>query len=507
LEARRPKLEEELLTLDKSLVDAWGAALAADKDFRDEVTGIAGCAKFTDVLSGVASIVTSVASGGAGGLGASAGLLKLWRDLGYNEKEDAKYPDWVKRKLASTDRRVKILEKVEADSRKVGEAVDKFRKLMGITDVRPPNDDIKFWMPKAEFDEMIKPYGEVASAKHLTALMDRFFSIRDERNELILVFDSLVAEVAETAAQADLAEEMEEEYVEENAATLLGDAQSLFEDAQWISLAFRNRLLRLLGETERAYHYWAAVPYRFDVDSSSPAHIADAVLRFQEAIRSRLNQRGPTTRFPSSIVPQLIIPLPRELYYDEIASLLAGQSTIISTSRFAYEDAPLGLYGLRADHVTVVIRSETASPRRLPLLVVHRGDGSVRAENNEIATFRHERRPARANAYVLHSADQPAEAFANNLKGADDAPDAQFIGVSPFATWTLRLDDPVAIDQSEVSAIELHFGGVGYVLEAHLPLLSRHTFAADPDKLRLELEPFFTFGPPLAKRALPKMMS
>lgn len=465
LQQKRPKLEAELATLDKSLVEVWRTILEADADFRSRVAEMAACAKFVNVLAGAATVVTAVATGGSGALGAYAGLLKLWRDLGHGEKDDKEYPEWVRNKLSSNSRRIKLIEEVKGGSGKVTEAVEKFKEFMDIKEISPPSDTIKFWMTREEFARMIEPYKSLAEAKHLISLMDNFFTIRDNRHDLILSFDSMVTEIDELRAQIELASLLEEEYVEENAAVLLSNAQRLYEDAQWINLAFRNRMFRLLGEASNAYYYWALSQYIFNIDSLDPVRLADAVLRFQNEIRRQLNARGPATLFPSKVVPPLCIRLPASQYRAQIEQFISGNQIYVSTGRFSIDGAPIGLFGVRANHIEVVLRTTGGKREELATIVVHQGDSEVAASNGQVHRFKHEKRGARALTRVVGIDKEFEGAFtAENLNGTDSGmPDANFIGVSPFATWSLRLLTAAKLDVRNVKSLELYFGGSGYV--------------------------------------------
>ncbi|WP_204347899.1 hypothetical protein, partial [Rhizobium leguminosarum] len=90
----------------------------------------------------------------------------------------------------------------------------------------PPSDTIKFWMSKADFDTMMKPYRDLASARNLISLFDQFFALRDERNELLIEFDALVTEISEIRAQIVIVEDMQREYSDENTVILLGRRSS-----------------------------------------------------------------------------------------------------------------------------------------------------------------------------------------------------------------------------------------------------------------------------------------
>ncbi|NEK55446.1 hypothetical protein GUK36_40160, partial [Rhizobium leguminosarum] len=133
LSTEKPRIEASLGLLDQRLVTLWRSIIIADQEFREEVAKKAACGKFINTLAVAATIVATASTGGVGAIGAYAGLLKLWRDLGHNEKDDAEYPDWVKSTLSDSDRRIKLIEKVEGDSKKVAEALARFKDLMGIT--------------------------------------------------------------------------------------------------------------------------------------------------------------------------------------------------------------------------------------------------------------------------------------------------------------------------------------------------------------------------------------
>ncbi|NEJ06817.1 hypothetical protein GR238_15480 [Rhizobium leguminosarum] len=262
-----------------------------------------------------------------------------------------------------------------------------------------------------------------------------------------------------------------------------------------MNLSFRNKMLKLISECQESYRYWALSPYNFALTSIDPVEFYDSLMRFQEEIRRTLNNRGPASRFPSSSLPALSLKLQTKTYAGDFAKLLKGEEITIAAGRFIRDNAAFGLFGIRVDHVEVVLRTSGSLREKINVQIVHRGDSSVKDAQGEVQYFRHEKRAARA---IMHAAGErePIQASYNeqNLNGSDGGiHDAKFIGISPFATWTIRLLSKTAVKLASVSALEFHFGGICYVsADSSLGQLSE--YLTNREAAPLELLPYFSFG-------------
>lgn len=419
--SERADIVQKLNQLTDGWQALWGEVMDADHEFQTEVARRAGngC-EFLDAAISAASVVTAVASGGASILGAVASgahfIEQISADVG-DQQDYAEVVGWANSRKTSLEGVAKGAEGLRANAAKL-------KEHLGGDKLTPPNDTIRMAMTRDDFNAMIEPYLEIAEARNLRALMERFFTFVETRNNLIVAHDQLIVEAAAQRARLAAAKSRLEEIVaHERGETLIG-YEDAYEAAMWTELETRKRLLEVIVSANTSYEHFTLTTRQLKIGSSRKEELEAEYARLRQAMLE-------ATRIAQPL--ETILRVTRETHPKAFEEIGAGASATIElifpdvTTRYDERATSVGVrlmpYESKQDAVVEV-------SGRIVLL----GLSVFQTEKGESVVARV---PERA-ALVTASPNMTYErvAAARNLTGVSQ----NVVGVSPYGLWRLRLD-------------------------------------------------------------------
>lgn len=424
-ETRLPELaeaREEIVERLNEQTDTWPAlwrqVMDVDQEFKNAVADQAGpdC-EFLDVVIVASTIVTSIASGGAGALGVVGGVAKLGSYLADDESVKEEYNktvDWTSERKTSIDGIAKGANALRTSAQRL-------KDLLGGDALSPPSDHVRLSMTRDDFNEMIEPYLELEEAKELQDLMEKFFTLVETRNSLLVEHDQLVVDAAELRSRVMAARARVNEILAHEAGTLLLDATSVHETAMWTELELRKRFLAVVVEANAAYEHQALRSRRLELRGSRPEEL-EAEFRRLEQDSLELEGRTPEI---SSIRRLVVTRSTHPEVFEELAASGTANVTLVPPQTLAMWDE-------RADSVAIAVSMEEGADDidAFGHLVSSGLSIIVNARGDRLAT-RIPRRPA--NPKIASDIDLEELARSRNLSGVGAA-----VGVSPYGVWRLR---------------------------------------------------------------------
>lgn len=252
-EARFSALQARIIALRSDLDAAWLELFTASDDFKKAVERTAKC-EFEKTLTFVACVATVISTGGAA-IGAVAGAIS---SLGSPKDKDGKPTEDTIEAIKHIGRTVEPAGKSLNDFKK---AYSDYGKSLGDGDANkdpaPPSDQLKFLVEKKDFDAAIRPFLNLKEAQHYKTVADRFVAIVETRNNLIIELDSTAQNRDKTETRIRQAE-AEVDSILANLAALVDPSNVSFVD--FLEQATQNVKLEIAKDTyymSKAYGYFA----------------------------------------------------------------------------------------------------------------------------------------------------------------------------------------------------------------------------------------------------------
>lgn len=253
---RRETVVKTVNELSSNYAILWKEVLIADAAFQEAVRRKNPCAQFLDIVMVAGAIAVTVMTGGAAAAGAIAAGGEV---LAFLEKDQARKEAYEKKVKEAGGLKTSLLGHAKTAQDFVGKVSD-LKKLLGGDELTPPSDHVKVSMSRDDFNKMIEPYRGMGATEELKTRMDRFFSLTETRNSLLLEHDQIVIETASIRAQMEAAKQQVDELVTKTGAALIEATIEAYEAALWLDLEVGKGVMSLLQAANRAYEYLALKP-------------------------------------------------------------------------------------------------------------------------------------------------------------------------------------------------------------------------------------------------------
>lgn len=422
---RRKTVVDTIDGLSSNYQGLWKEVLDADQEFQEEVRRKNPCAEFLDIAIVVAAIAITVISGGAAAASVVAAGGEVLKYITEDEERKKAYQADIKKAGG-------LKTKLVGSSKDVQGFVDKVEKLkewLGGDALTPPGDQVKVAMSREDFNNMIEPYRHLSSAEVLKQRMDRFLSLTETRNSLLLEHDQIVVEIAAVRAQMNAAKQRVDELVGKEGAALIDATVEAYEAALWLDLEVGKRVMGLLQTANRAYEYLSLMPRTMNLSTTRGDNLENEF--------SRLISDVVTFR-PGELSRDAVceITISRKTHPETFDGLVSGKA-IVSLMPEHVPEPQKNRWDERASAVGVKInglRTRRRSPIVLRATMVSCGIAWFRNRGGEQISMRVPMRDA-TDVPVSTALDLNEVRVSRNLLGAE----AGTVESSPYGLWQLRI--------------------------------------------------------------------
>lgn len=400
--------------------------LAAQEKFQDALAAYLELQVFTSVLKAMPSLILM----GVDAYRATKGIFDV---VGYVGEASATVKG--------------LVEKIEV----VGKAVGGLKGKMGsIEKFNTPDtpDRYKLVMDRDEFDSMMKEFvAQYPEAQDYERQMHAYMDVIQSRNQKVMQYDSLALKEADLEAQIEQ-KQSEIMRVKDAWAREVDPSAPVVRTFMYdLYVGVKARILDYLYQENQAFNYWALARSGFDVADNSIAELAVFHTDLQGDIIDLMNARGkPTQPFRNVeiVLRESDMPAAFELFR---ASRRLSFSVPVTDSRF------LGLAQAIATRFAVAIPGASTQNGTLYSLLRHNGQATFMTADGREQVFSHSQVTA-LYTYKISSGEYVA---GGSLGGEKD----EYIGLSPFACWTLELPDRVnpGLSLDQVTEVTIRFSG------------------------------------------------
>lgn len=269
IDARRNEIVETIDGLSSSYQNVWLQVQKAEGRFRAAATQGNPCAAFLEIVIVVAAVAVTVMSAGSA---TAAAIAAGGQALAYIEKDKARkeaYDAEVKQ-LGGLKTELKGYAK---DAQALADAAKNLKKILGGDETSPPQDHVKIGMTRKDFNDMISPYRGSAATEEFKREMDKFFSLTETRNSLLLEHDQIIVEAASIRAEIEASQRRLDNLVKKDGAALIDATIDTYEAALWLDLEVGKRVIALLQAANRAYEYLTLGPRSMDFSTTRGDHL------------------------------------------------------------------------------------------------------------------------------------------------------------------------------------------------------------------------------------------
>ncbi|WP_139093328.1 hypothetical protein [Delftia sp. JD2] len=267
--ARLQDVSKQLDAIATTYWEVWQQVQKADEQFKDAVARKNPCASFLNTVIAVSMVVVTVASGGATAASIVAGGAEAFQWLSKDAQTKKEYGAIID----SSNKFKTRLEGYAKDAKGVATAAEKLKEFLGGDELEPPSDQVRISMSREDFNRMIEPYKGMAEAERLRGLMDKFFSMTETRNSLLIENTQLIVELATIRAAIATAQRQRDDFERADGSALLTQIGDVYEAALWADLEFGKRHLVALAEANSAFEYEWIAPRFVDLSSTRGEHI------------------------------------------------------------------------------------------------------------------------------------------------------------------------------------------------------------------------------------------
>ncbi len=446
------QLDGTIAEADQTIVDLTArlqtqmTAIVDDKDvfsrqFHAKLAAV-GCS-FTDVLN-ILTAIAAVGSAAVDGIGAVAGAAQA-----VSLAEDAE------KEIAAAGKVIKAITKTLSTIDDIRKNVEAIR---GMFPMDPGARDVGMLVTdRDKFDQLISKYADdptLPEAAVLKAAVDDYFGLIDARNQAILSYASLfierarlVANHAQVASQIAGIDALMPAVQTPQLPAYLSFMRSAY-------AGVKIELVTRLYEAHRALAYWTLKDEPFAVNDLNVAVLATALSRLVEQIDEAKLRNGPVQPFSGVVVEIAAKDLPLAF-----RALPRSRKLVFSIS--PHHPEFLNQYQVLVTDVAIVLPGLAPKSGMLTISLEHAGTevqvGTMQvngARSEFIVPFVHQRRQV---PYTIDYAN-PASRRGGRI-GDDD-----FVGLSPFATWTLdfAFDGNDWLDLAGLKSVQLVFRGSYY---------------------------------------------
>ena len=422
--ARLQDVAKQLDALAGTYWKVWQEVQKADGDFKDAVSKKNPCASFLKTVIAVSMVVVTVASGGATAASIVAGGAEAFQWLSKDAKTKKEYGA-----IIDSSNKVKTrLEGYAKDAKGVATAAEKLKDLLGGDELEPPSDQVRISMSREDFNRMIEPYKGMAEAERLRALMDKFFSMTETRNSLLIENTQLIVELATIRAAIATAQRQRDDFEKADGSALLTNIGDVYEAALWADLEFGKRHLVALAEANSAFEYEWIAPRFVDLSSTRGEHMEkeyDRMLGDRRLI--------PVDNRLAALCEFRITPSSHEEVFDQLkadkayVSLMPGHVAGPQRSRWDERSTSLG--------IRLVFKDEYLADKvvQIPAMFTSMGVSWFKSESGLMFLLKVPKRSAVCTARTELDLDLVHEER-NFMDARTD-----IVEISPYGVWSIHL--------------------------------------------------------------------
>ncbi|PZP74255.1 MAG: hypothetical protein DI604_09440 [Delftia acidovorans] len=422
--ARLQDVSKQLDAIATTYWEVWQQVQKADEQFKDAVARKNPCASFLNTVIAVSMVVVTVASGGATAASIVAGGAEAFQWLSKDAQTKKEYGAIID----SSNKFKTRLEGYAKDAKGVATAAEKLKEFLGGDELEPPSDQVRISMSREDFNRMIEPYKGMAEAERLRGLMDKFFSMTETRNSLLIENTQLIVELATIRAAIATAQRQRDDFERADGSALLTQIGDVYEAALWADLEFGKRHLVALAEANSAFEYEWIAPRFVDLSSTRGEHIEkeyDRMLGDRRLI--------PVDSRLASVCEFRISGNSHKEVFDQLkgdkayVSLMPGHVAGAQRSRWDERSTSLGIQLVfDSDYLTHKV-VET------PAMLTSMGVSWFKSEAGQMFSLKVPKRSAVSTARTALNMDLVQEER-NFMDARTD-----IVEVSPFGVWALQL--------------------------------------------------------------------
>lgn len=427
LSERRGKVVETINVLSTSYRSIWKEVQNADREFREEVARRNPCADFLNITILVATVAVTVISAGSATAAAVAAGSEI---LAYIDK-DKERQEIYQKEIAEAGGLKTRLDGYAKGAQDLANNAARLKELLGGDALTPPEDHIRLGMTREDFNKMIDPYRGMGATEELKRRMDRFFSLVETRNSLLLEHDQIVIEIATIRARMDTAQQQLDDLVVRDGAALIDATIETYEAALWIDIEAGKRLMGMLQAANKAYEYLSLRPRSMPLSTTRGDNLEDEFRRL-------VNDTALLLR-PDELSREVVceITISNDSHPETFAALLAGDDAVVSLMPEHVDPAQKERWDERAYAVGIKINGIKASSRNPVSL-------SAKMQSCGIAWFRKRdgsqvsmRIPMRDADEILVSTslDLDEVRSSRNLIGSESST----VEASPYGLWRITV--------------------------------------------------------------------
>lgn len=419
-------LKNEIQNLRKEQDRLWHELEEASLSFQNAVASKSRGCGFKQVISFAAMAVAVYATGGAAVALAQSSLaaVRQIRELRVAETS-AGLVNQFKKDLTEISA---IIEPAGADYSTFQDSFKRAQKA--VEDYKSQRTDIpktptidtgdyaKIVAEKAAFDREMEKYRGMPQAEEYKQLMDTFISVAQTRNLRILEHDSTVRDIWQAWANMQVVQEQVGALVasvtfDYDMASVSDFVEGMLDQVKWSALNAVSTLARSL-------EYLSGERPHVDYQDQKVGVIAGAASQVTSAYVQKLQARPQEATRSSG----LTIPLRRILSPSSMKAFLAGEQ--VSVALAEDEEIFLHKYGLTTRRVFLEPKEGAGG---FTLLFAHQGRSLMRLRDGSFAAYTH----------VLITGTHEVGDSGNQIWDGSTGADGDFIGVSPYGPWRIRL--------------------------------------------------------------------
>jgi|GEM_PF-2698231 len=445
-ETQGSQLQDEILQLSIARSKQRDVMMASAAAFKRAVTDKAQGCSFEDLLK-FATTVISVGKAVYGDYTAISGAIGSLKNV-----------------TATLDGLQNAIKHLQTLQKSVSDIATQWQTLKTeLSDATP--DVSKIVAEQDEFDKMIKPYLDMPEAQEYSKSVHDYLGVVQAVNKKLLDYNGMLVsrlgmtvQIAQKASELDDIRSRRAQTPDPTAQHFRTYMAATYED-------IRKHIMRYLFEEYTAYRYWALEEKPFVVQDRSMGGLSALHSKLIGDVLDALNERVTVRQsFQNKIVTLTEAARPGQFasfragHQEQTAG---GSSTKVHELTFTvpHEERLFGgWWQVLATNFTIALPGVRTERGSILVQLIH--SGSVVVDNNKgvAVPFSHIRRLA---DYSYRIADGVREG-GGNLGG--DADNKQYIGLSPYATWTIRIkaENNPGLDLSAVREITLTFAGKYY---------------------------------------------
>lgn len=435
-------LQNRSNSLYAELEAAWTELNDAADEFKQAITQEAGCG-FEDVLQFGMMVATVVSTGGAGI--AMVGAVKTSID-GINKINQAPSEEGTWFEMMDSDFKA-IAEVVKPAGASINEFKTSYATSKKLIDERfgtdasqevgpssPSNDYVKLVAAKEDFDREIQPFLKMDAARRYKQQMDLFVSTAETRNNLILEHDEKLshalsmwsnmatqrAETSEILARLDVDFELPE------VTNFLGRS---LQRIKW-------DLVRTVTSLAKSIEYMSMKPIEVAIDDRSVASIETSLASI-DGVHRRVMSEFAQGKIPFQGIE---VRLKDILTDKQKETLIRGEVAVFSLSANEPADPFEYRYAVTTRKIGLTFVSDLEL-KDYKVLFEHLGRSLVRDRLGNHLVYSHP--PVRTMVQINERGHRSG-------KGGLNENSNDYVGVSPYGPWRIKIDTDNAEDRRRI---------------------------------------------------------